>query len=108
MKGSLEAWKFGCLEEPQRLEPKLPPLAAMVGRYCAPENGERRTENRTRGKRATGGAAGRAWEVYPAGLTRRTTKNHEDTRSTMQGEPQITEDTEEHREDRGTQRGAAC
>ena len=44
------------------------------GVAATPENGEQKTENRARGKRATGGSGGKMWKVCPAGLHRRTSK----------------------------------
>ena len=52
----------------------------LIGRGAL-RPGERRTENGERGARQAGDkeGVGRRWEVYPAGLTRRCTKNHKDT-----------------------------
>ena len=61
----------------------------MEGFFCvggargAPNAKKQRTENReqsarqARDEESDGQSAGREWEVCPAGLTRRTTKNHE-------------------------------
>ena len=93
----------------------LPPRRTENGRGAgAPrrtENGKRRTERAASARRVgrrENGQASKLGQTQRCAAITKNTKNHKDTQSTTQGEPQILENTEDYGEDRGSQSRAKC